>query len=186
MLYTYYCMIQLVILLGGWVAASISTAILLAVRNYEAGLAALIITLVIKMSYKRAASLFMRKKFTEVIFSVTDVAVTFIVVSSIGYAGIVHWGVIAPLLLIVYLAEYMGLRIGIATGEPAPQAATLEDRLLPLCLIMILLAAIFYPNTTAAGLSLANWAGILLLAGSFVLAVQRVRLAYAMLRMVKP
>ena len=174
-------MVPLLILAFFQIATSIFMVAVLDDKNYWLGLVVLFLIFVIKVVFARVVRLALRQNFAEVFFSIVNVAVLFIVVGGFGYADVVHWAIIAPLLITTYLIGYMGLRIGIATKQPAPKAAWLETISLPVFLSIILLAAAFLPDAVVAGVSLTNCIGIALLAIFIGLTFQRVRLARAQL-----
>ncbi|HSX07305.1 MAG TPA: hypothetical protein VLG11_00225 [Candidatus Saccharimonadales bacterium] len=135
---------------------AVLTLALLVRKDYWAGLAALLVTQLATYFSRKVAERSARKNAADVLRSITDNAVSFIIIVSFGYAHIVHWVLVLPLLFTTYLVGYMGLRIGIATNTKAPPATKLEKISLPVGQDLCLLVAALFPSATFAGQGLAN------------------------------
>lgn len=179
-LYNYF-MISVFLSVFLYLSVSLSLPFLLKRDYLWASLTALLITQIFKILSARISSQAPRKNFSQVLQSTVDTAVTFIVIASFGYAGIVHWAIIAPLLIASYLIGYMGLRIGIATKANAPLAMKMELISVPVALGSVILAKLYASNAMLAKLDVANCIGLALLILFVVLVFLRLRLAYRLL-----
>jgi hypothetical protein len=163
------------------IATSLVMVATLTHKQYAIGLAVLFTSIALKLISNKIVVPAEKKDFIEVLFSITNVAVTFIILVSFGYSGIVHWAIISPLLITSYLITYMGLRIGIATKQSVPKPTAVEIFSLPFFLSLILLTSAFSSNVVIWGLSLADSIGSALLVIFLSLTFLRAKLAYTQL-----
>jgi archaetidylinositol phosphate synthase len=111
--------------------------------------------------------------------STIDRFADFTVIAAFGFAGIVRWNIIVPLLLVSFLISYIRSRIELAAQGKVTAAVGLVERTERLITVFValLLYAIF-PDITLWSLNLAEIALLILTALSVFTVGQRVMFAY--------
>ncbi|HJP96509.1 MAG TPA: CDP-alcohol phosphatidyltransferase family protein [Candidatus Saccharimonadales bacterium] len=115
--------------------------------------------------------------------STIDRFADFTVIAVFGFAGLVGWNIILPLLMLTYLISYMRSRTELAAkGKLTASVGIIErtERLL-LVFIGLLLYAVF-PNTQVGGQNVLGLTCLLLIALSVITVAQRTAFAYQKLK----
>ena len=111
--------------------------------------------------------------------STIDRFADFTVIAAFGFAGIVGWNVIVPLLLFSFLISYIRSRIELAAQGKISAAVGLVERTERLLTIFVaLLLYMIFPHVTLWNLNLAELAMIILTVLSAYTVGQRVQFAY--------
>lgn len=111
--------------------------------------------------------------------STIDRFADFVVIAAFGFAGIVSWKIVLPLLLASFLISYIRSRIELAANNTIRAAVGIIERTERLIFIFVgLLLYQLFPQATIYGLNLAEASFILLIVLSAVTIWQRVAFAY--------
>jgi len=107
----------------------------------------------------------------------------FTILAAFGFADIVPWEVIMPVILLSYLISYIRSRTELAAKGALTASVGLVERTERLIAVFIalLLYAVF-PDATLAGQNLATWTMIILGFFSLITVAQRAAFAYRKLR----
>jgi archaetidylinositol phosphate synthase len=111
--------------------------------------------------------------------STIDRVSDFVVIAAFGFAGIVSWNIILPLLMLSYLISYIRSRTELAAKGDLKASVGIIERTERLLLVFIgLLLYAFFPNTTIFGQNIMSAMCIVLLVLSAVTVIQRIDFAY--------
>jgi archaetidylinositol phosphate synthase len=111
--------------------------------------------------------------------STIDRFADFTVIAVFGFAGLVGWNIILPLLMLTYLISYIRSRTELAAkAQLVANVGFLErtERLIGIFVGLLLYA--LYPNATLAGLNIMAWTCLVLIALSAFTVGQRFVFAY--------
>jgi archaetidylinositol phosphate synthase len=115
--------------------------------------------------------------------STIDRFADFTVLAGFGFANIVPWEVVLPVILLSYLISYIRSRTELAAkGALTASVGIIErtERLIAVFVALLLYAA--FPEATLLGQNLATWTMILLGIFSLITVAQRVAFAYRKLQ----
>ncbi len=111
--------------------------------------------------------------------STIDRVADFIVIATFGFAGLVRWEIILPLIMFTYLISYIRSRTELAAKGKLVAAVGLVERTERLIFVFIaLLLQVLWPATLVSGMNLATWTLLALLILSVYTVGQRVMFAY--------
>ena len=111
--------------------------------------------------------------------STIDRFADFTVIAAFGFAFIVHWDIIAPLIMLTYLISYMRSRTELAAKGKLSASVGIIERTERLILIFVgLLIYALFPKTTLMGQNLMACMCLVLMALSVITVAQRVVFAY--------
>jgi archaetidylinositol phosphate synthase len=103
----------------------------------------------------------------------------FTVIAAFGFAGIVGWNIILPLIMLAYLISYMRSRIELATKGRLSAAVGIMERTERLLLIFAGLALYaLFPDASLAGQNIMALTCLLIIALSLATVYQRAAFAY--------
>lgn len=115
--------------------------------------------------------------------STIDRFADFVVIAAFGYAGIVSWNIVLPLIMLTYLISYMRSRTELAAKGRISAAVGIMERTERLVLIFIGLALYaLLPETTVASQNLMELACLIIAALSAITVWQRLAFAYKHLK----
>jgi archaetidylinositol phosphate synthase len=111
--------------------------------------------------------------------STIDRFADFVVIAAFGFAGIVAWEIILPLILVSFLISYIRSRTELAATKPLSAAVGIVERTERLIFVFIgLLLYQLFPDAAVSGLNLAEISFVILGLLSVFTVGQRVRFAY--------
>jgi archaetidylinositol phosphate synthase len=111
--------------------------------------------------------------------STIDRFADFTVIAAFGFAYIVHWDIIAPLILLTYLISYMRSRTELAAKGKLSASVGIIERTERLVLIFVgLLVYTIFPKTSVMGQNLMAIMCLALIVLSVITVAQRVVFAY--------
>jgi archaetidylinositol phosphate synthase len=117
--------------------------------------------------------------FGGVLDSTIDRFADFAVIAAFGFAGIVSWNIILPLIMVTYLISYLRSRIELAAKAKLSAAVGLMERTERLVLIFVGLALyILFPRAAAWGLNVMELTCLVIGVLSVVTIWQRLVFAY--------
>jgi archaetidylinositol phosphate synthase len=132
--------------------------------------------MVARMSHKVTA-------FGGFLDSTIDRFADFTVLAAFGFAYIVHWDVLAPLILLTYLISYMRSRTELAAKGAIVASVGIIERAERLILIFLgLLFYAIFPHARLLHQNIMTWTCLLLIVLSAITVAQRFVFAYQKLR----